>query len=179
MGMYPLIILICLLLLLLLTPLQVRLLLDVTPYGGWGRLRLYWGPFPVVNRAFEISLLDFPHFTLRLGKRCISLKTLLAPRPHAFMPPIHFKSLEGTVYMGLREEGAGTVLLTGGVWTLLKTLGGRFFEQTRLRPAACFSMNSGRIKMEGILSLYPAETVSVYLKSPRAQKEKRSEYAVR
>lgn len=179
MGMYPLVFLICLLLFLLLTPLHVRLLLDATPYGGWGRLRLFWGPFPVVNRAFEISLLDFPYFTLRLGKRCIYLKSLLAPRPDAFMPPVHFKSLEGTVYMGFREEGAGTVLLTGAVWTFLKTVGGHFFEQIRLRPIACFSMNSGRIKLEGILSLYPAETVSVYLKSRKAQKEKRSEHAVR
>lgn len=163
--------LLCLLLLFLLTPLSLAFHLDTTPYGGWGRLRFFWGPIPVYASPVEVSLLEFPYLTVRWGNRLFSLPDLLKPRPDAFMPPLHFEKLEGTVYIGLAEEGAGTVLLTGALWVLLKTAGEAVFREAAFRPVACFGMNVGRIKLEGILSLHPGETLLVYLK------EKRSEHA--
>lgn len=163
--------LLCLLLFLLLTPLSLRFRLDTTPCGGWGRLRFFWGPIPLYAAPVEVSLLEFPYLTVRWGNRLFSLPELLKPRPDAFMPPIHFEKIEGTVYTGLAEAGAGTVLLTGGIWVLIKTAGQAFFKEAAFRPVACFGMNVGRIQLEGILSLHPGETLLVYLK------EKRSEHA--
>lgn len=172
-AMIPLVCAVCLLLFLLLTPLSLRFLLDTTPLGGWGRMRLFWGPVPVFSRPLRISLLEFPCLTVQMGKRPVSLSKLLRPRPGMFMPPVRFESIEGTVYVGVEEEGAAAVLLLGGVWALLKALGAAVFERAAFRPVPCFQMNCGRIKLEGILSLHPGETLLVYLK------EKRSEHADR
>lgn len=176
----------CLLILLLLTPITLCFRLDTTPIEGWGRANLFWGPVPVFHPTVELRLLSSPCLTVRMGNRLFSLPALLQPRPGAFMPPVHFEKIEGTVYVGLAEEGAATALLTGSAWVVLKTLGEGFFQEAAFRPEPCFGMNVGRIKLEGILSLHPGETLVVYLKSlnkrhkrPKKTEEKRSKHGNR
>ena len=52
--------LVCLLLLLLLTPWRARCSLTLSPRGGWGEAALFWGPFPLPPVPVRISLGDVP-----------------------------------------------------------------------------------------------------------------------
>ena len=139
--------------------------------GGGGALPL--PPVPV-----RISLGDVPALSLELllpgGSKTVLLAEMQRRRKkHAFMPPIRLESLEGTLFTGIRGDGAATALLTGLGYMLAKSLGEAFFVRVRLRPEPCFEMNAAKLELRGIFSLHPGETVFVYLK------EKRREHAVR
>ena len=170
--------LVCLLLLLLLTPWRARCSLTLSPRGGWGEAALFWGPFPLPPVPVRISLGDVPALSLELllpgGSKTVFLAEMQRRRKkHVFMPPIRLESLEGTLFTGIRGDGAATALLTGLGYMLAKSLGEAFFARVRLRPEPCFEMNAAKLELRGILSLHPGETVFVYLK------EKRREHAVR
>ena len=93
--------LVCLLLLLLLTPWRARCSLTLSPRGGWGEAALFWGPFPLPPVPVRISLGDVPALSLELllpgGSKTVFLAEMQRRRKkHAFMPPIRLESLEGT-----------------------------------------------------------------------------------